>query len=125
MGVNVSVGYDTIIETAYPWLVRIGNHCNIGMRVTIIGHFRGMGNVSTDSCSVDIQDYAFVGPGAIILPNVTIGRGAVVAAGSVVNTSVEPLTLVRGNPARVIARCGVPLSGRTSYQEFVANLIPV
>jgi acetyltransferase-like isoleucine patch superfamily enzyme len=125
MGENVSIGYDSIIETAYPWLVRIGNHCNIGMRVTIIGHFRGMGDISKDSFSVDIQDFVFVGPGAIILPKVTIGRGAVVAAGSVVNSNVEALTLVRGNPARVIAKCGVPLSGRTSYQEFVANLTPV
>jgi acetyltransferase-like isoleucine patch superfamily enzyme len=73
---------------------------------------------------VRIEDNAFVGPGVYILPNVTIGEGAVVAAGSIVNRSVPPQTMVRGNPARVVARCGVPLRGH-SYEEFMRHLEPV
>jgi acetyltransferase-like isoleucine patch superfamily enzyme len=58
------------------------------------------------------------------LPNVTIGIGAVVSAGSVVSRSVPPHTFVRGNPAVPIAHCGVSLAGGTPYEEFVRNLKP-
>jgi maltose O-acetyltransferase len=45
----------------------------------------------------------WIGTGAIILPGVTIGDGAVVGAGSVVTSDVKSGTVVAGNPARVIA----------------------
>src|SRR2546426_4527038 len=45
-------------------------------RSMLIAHFRG-------SVGITIKDQAFIGPGAIVLPDVTIGRGAVVTAGSV------------------------------------------
>ena len=60
----------------------------------------------------------------IILPNVTIGKGSVVTAGSVVNQSVPPGTIVQGNPARPVARCAVPLAWR-SYETFMQNLSPI
>ena len=41
---------------------------------------------------------------AIVLPGVTIGEGAVVAAGAVVTKDVEPWTVIGGNPAKVIKR---------------------
>jgi len=49
-----------------------------------------------------IEDGAWIGAGAIILPGVTVGRRSIVAAGSVVTKDVPPLTIVGGNPARVI-----------------------
>ena len=49
-----------------------------------------------------IQDWAYIGSGSHILPGVTIGEGALVAAGSIVTKSVPPHTVVGGNPARVI-----------------------
>jgi acetyltransferase-like isoleucine patch superfamily enzyme len=125
VGAGASIGYDAIIETAYPWLVAIGSHANIGMRVTIIAHFRGMGTLTTGAHTVRIGDHAFIGPGAIILPNVTIGDGAVVSAGSVVNSSIPPLTLAHGNPAVPVARCGIPLAGDTEYSEFLRQLRPL
>ncbi len=125
IGKNVSIGYDSIVETAYPWLVALGDNVNIGMRVTIIGHFRGMSAEARQHATVRIEKDAFVGPGVLILPNVTIGEGAVVAAGSVVNESVAPYTLVQGNPAKPKARCGVALSRAVTYEEFVARLRPL
>lgn len=51
---------------------------------------------------VVIEPYAFVGVGAIILPDIVIGRGAVVGAGAVVTRYVEPYAVVVGNPARFL-----------------------
>ncbi len=53
---------------------------------------------------ITIEDYAFVGSNATILLGVTLGEGAVVAAGSVVTKSVPPYSIVRGNPAQIIGR---------------------
>lgn len=61
----------------------------------------------------------FLGPGVIVLPNVVIGGGAVVAVGSVVSASV---TMVRRNPDRPTARVGKPPSAEVSFQEFSASL---
>ena len=49
-----------------------------------------------------IKDWAYIGSGSHILPGVTIGEGALVAAGSIVTKSVPPHAVVGGNPARVI-----------------------
>jgi len=51
-----------------------------------------------------IQDDAWIGAGAIILPNVTIGRGVVVGAGAVVTKDVPPYTVVAGVPAKEIKK---------------------
>jgi len=51
---------------------------------------------------VVIGDDAWIGSHAIILPGVTVGRGAVGAAGSVVTKDVAPRTMVAGNPARLV-----------------------
>jgi acetyltransferase-like isoleucine patch superfamily enzyme len=101
----------------------------LGARVTIVAHFRGVTSAdragNDRAVTVRIEDEAFVGPGVIILPNVTIGRGAVVTAGSVVTHSVPPMTMVRGNPAEPIARCGITLAEKNSVKEFYRQLRPV
>lgn len=51
---------------------------------------------------VEIGDYVFIGPRAIILPGVKIGRGAVVAAGAVVTKNVADFEIVAGVPAKKI-----------------------
>ena len=51
---------------------------------------------------VVIEDDAWIGFKSSVLKGVTIGRGAIIAAGSVVTKDVPPFTLVAGNPAKVI-----------------------
>jgi maltose O-acetyltransferase len=49
---------------------------------------------------ISVEDHAFIGTRAMILPGVTVGRGAVVTAGSIVARDVAPMTIVAGVPAR-------------------------
>lgn len=51
---------------------------------------------------VTIEDDVWIGDSCIILPGVTIGRGSIVGAGSVVTKNVEPFSIVGGNPAKLI-----------------------
>jgi acetyltransferase-like isoleucine patch superfamily enzyme len=119
----------TLIETSFPEWVSIGNHVTLGMRTTIIAHVVGLPprqhQKKEKYTSVRIEDEAFVGPGVIILPNVTIARGAVVMAGSVVTCSVHSLTMVQGNPAKPVARCGMALLWDTPIKEFYSKLRPL
>lgn len=124
IGSGCFIGTDVIIETAFPHLVEIGDRVDLGMRTTIVAHQQG--EIADESePSVRIEDDVFIGPGAILLPHVTVGHGAVVNAGSIVTTSVPPLTMVRGNPAEPVARCGVPLGRSTPMREFYRQLRPI
>jgi len=53
---------------------------------------------------VTIGPYCWIGRGVMILPGVTVGEAAVIAAGSVVTKDVEPYAVVGGNPARLIKK---------------------
>lgn len=118
IGKGVSIGYDVILDTSRPQLITLEDGSSIGIRVTIIAHFR-------ETRGVKIEHDAFIGPGAIILPNVTVGHGAVVAAGSVVTRSVPPMTVVQGNPAVPVATCGIPFTPETTTKEFSRRLKPL
>ncbi|TMQ09595.1 MAG: acyltransferase [Deltaproteobacteria bacterium] len=65
---------------------------------------------------VRIEDHAFIGSKAMILPGVTIGRGAVVGAGAVVTRDVAPLHVVVGVPARTIGQRRSEPGYRLDYQ---------
>ena len=119
IGKGVWLGYDVILHTSRPHLITIEDGASLSMRVVVIAHFR-------ETHGVKIEQDAFIGPGAIILPNVTVGRGAVVTAGSVVSQSVPPMTVVQGNPAVPIASCGIPLSSNdVKLKEFSRRLKPL
>src|SRR5438105_15769888 len=72
-----------------------------------------------------IEEYVSHGTGVIVLPNVTIGRGAIVTAGSVVTKSVPPKTMVQGNPARPIATVEIPFGLNVSVKEVAKGLRPI
>jgi acetyltransferase-like isoleucine patch superfamily enzyme len=66
-----------------------------------------------------IEDYAFVGARAMLLPGVTVCQVAVVAAGAVVTHDVEPYTIVGGVPARVIGQRTRELTYVLDYRKFL------
>jgi acetyltransferase-like isoleucine patch superfamily enzyme len=96
--------------------IKIGNRVLLSFNVTILDnnshpldpderhkHFIDpKANVSVDNAPVTIEDDSWIGCNAIILKGVTIGRGSIIAAGSVVTSSVPPFSIVAGNPATVI-----------------------
>jgi acetyltransferase-like isoleucine patch superfamily enzyme len=118
IGRNVWISFNVVLETSYPQLITIDDEAFIGIGVIVIAHFK------ESRRGVRIGKQAFVGPGVIILPDVEIGDGAVVTAGSVVTSSVPPMTVVQGNPAVTIAKCGVPLWPDTPLKEFSRRLKP-
>jgi acetyltransferase-like isoleucine patch superfamily enzyme len=111
---GIGFGTEFIVGTS----IKVGRHVMIANRVLLIGYDghpldpyararheppgpEGIG-------SITVSDYAWIGSGSTIMKGVTIGRGAVVATGSVVRMSVPELTVVSGNPAKVIWQVAPP-----------------
>jgi acetyltransferase-like isoleucine patch superfamily enzyme len=91
-----------------PAYVRLGNNVHL-TGCTLFGHDGAVSmlkqayGLSLDKVGrIDIRDNVFVGHQAIIMPGVTIGPDAIVAAGAVVTRDVPPGSIVGGVPARVI-----------------------
>lgn len=107
---NVQIGEGTIIgdhatlDGRAP--LTIGDHVDVASHVSIYNseHDIHSSDMRPIEESVEIGDYVFIGPRAIILPGVKIGKGAVVAAGAVVTQDVKPKTIVGGVPAKEIGK---------------------
>lgn len=108
---GVTIGDNCLISTrnwsTEPYLITIGNHVQITHCVSM--HTHGGGQVVRVQHpdfdvfgKIIIEDWAYIGAYSQIMPGVTIGEGALVAAGSVVTKSVAPHAVVGGNPARFI-----------------------
>lgn len=107
---NIVIGEDSIIGEGAVLDGRdslvIGNHVDFASEVMVYNcqHDVQSEDFRAVSAPVVIEDYVFVGPRAIILPGVTIGRGAVVAAGAVVTKDVASMSIVGGIPAVEIGK---------------------
>lgn len=90
-----------------PYLITIGNHVQVTHGVSF--HTHGGGNAIRRSVpdfdcfgKIVVEDWVYIGAGSRIMMGVTIGEGAIVAAGSVVTKSVPAHVVVGGNPAKII-----------------------
>ncbi len=107
---KISIGKDSIIgENAVldgRDTLAIGNHVDIASEVMIYNAEHDIDDDSFKATTqpVEIGDYVFIGPRAIILPGVHIGKGAVVGAGAVVTKDVSDFDIVGGVPAKVIGQ---------------------
>jgi len=107
IGANTWFGlYGKIIGGASP--VRIGADCDIGPQVLIctgtheINPGEGRAAGAGRSAPIRIEDGVWIGARATILGGTTLGKGAIVAAGALVNRDIEPGSIVAGVPARVV-----------------------
>jgi acetyltransferase-like isoleucine patch superfamily enzyme len=125
MKINNSIIYG-MFHIRKPWKITIEENTVIGHGVTLDGrngisigrnvnfssevmvwtmqHDYNCPYFSPTGGPVIIGDFAWISVRAIILPNITIGEGAVVAAGAVVTSDVAPYTIVGGVPAKVIGK---------------------
>lgn len=107
---NIKIGEGTIIGYACfidgRDKVEIGDHTDIASEVMIYSqeHDINAEDFAARSEKVKIGNYVFIGPRAIIMPGITIGDGAVVAAGAIVTKDVVPYTIVGGVPAKEIGQ---------------------
>jgi maltose O-acetyltransferase len=120
VGKEVYIGEDLLIidEPFDQAMVRIGDRVAISPRVTLVVSSRPNFSriapyVPVKHGPVIIENDVWLGTGVVILPNITIGEGAVVGANSVVTKDVEPYTIVGGSPARFICKVSVPWIEKT------------
>lgn len=92
------IGLETYIDDVFPELITIEADVVVALRVTILAH----DDASHTVAPVRLCRGCFVGAGAIILPGVSIGEKAVVAAGAVVHRDVPAGATVGGVPAKII-----------------------
>jgi len=105
---NITIGHDTVIgdhcflDGRAP--LTIGHHVGIASQVLIYNdeHDLNSPDYGNSFGPVEIGDYVFIGPRAIILPNIKIGTGAVVAAGAVVTKNIPDYEIWGGVPAKKI-----------------------
>lgn len=109
IGKGVFIDRSVILDGIYPELIRIGDDARLAPGTIVYCHSKA-GKYLRDNflpnvvAGVEICESAFIGLRAVILPGVTIGRGAVVVSGSVVYKSVPDNCVVSGNPAKIIKR---------------------
>jgi maltose O-acetyltransferase len=108
----VELGDDVSVNRGaefYPGLVehariRVGSNVRIApnVRLHAAGHDPEHPDLIEMAADILIQDGAWLGAGCLVLPGVTIGNGAIVAAGAVVTVDVPAGSIVAGVPARII-----------------------
>lgn len=117
IGNNVYIGEDLIIidELKDKGKLTIRDRAALAERVTLIlsskpNFSKIIDYAPTAYGSILIDKDAWLGTGVIVMPNITIGEGAVVGAGSIVTRDVPPYTIVMGSPARPTRKLSIPQS---------------
>lgn len=116
IGRNSRIGRDCTIDARSP--LNIGDNVALSPEVMILAGTHDVNDPTfADSevgpWAVTIEDHVWIGTRAMIMPGVTVGHGAVIAAASVVTKDVPPLTIVAGVPAKPIGKRD---PGATAYE---------
>ena len=115
---TVFISHHASIDTTYRGSVTIHDGCYITRDAKLIAHDHSIYRLrrfeeDNGRGRIVLRENVFVGSGAIILRNVTVGENSIIAAGAVVTKDVPKNVIVGGNPARVI-RQFEPIEGRQS-----------
>jgi maltose O-acetyltransferase len=111
-GWEIEIGDDSSlgINCRVPFDLKVGKDVMMGPDVIIIGENHEFSDLTKPMrlqgyktfCPVRIEDDVWIGARAIILPGITIGRGAIIGAGAVVTRDVPSYAICAGNPARIL-----------------------
>ena|SRR5579872_6475577 len=110
---KVSIGHDVLlnedVKIGGQCGVTIGNYVLIGYNVNLVSENHAYQNYLLPIMQqgyfggpIVIEDDVWIGANAVILPNIKVGKGAIVGANAVVTKNVEPYTIVGGVPAKKI-----------------------
>lgn len=109
IGHHVGIGRNCIIDPI-PSTIKIGNDVLIAANCYIRAGNHGFKDADTpirtqefEAAPIVIEDDVWVGANVTLLKGVTLGRGSIISAGSVVMTDVPPYAIVSGVPARVVS----------------------
>ena len=114
IGRNVFIGFQVLMDGEYPEYIEIEDEASIGPGASIMAHSSGSvfhqryKIYYEQPRKVTIKRGAWIAADAVILPGVTVGEGAIVAAGAVVSRDVPQYTIVAGNPARPVQELQKP-----------------
>lgn len=125
IGKNVWFGLFVFVDEAHPEALTIGDNCTIGIRTSILTHFYWGPRRPVSNGTVVIEDDVFIGPHCLILPNVRIGRGSVIHAGTVVTQNVPPGTFLAMPAAQARGRVTVPLTFEHGHEAFLRGMKPI
>lgn len=101
--------------------IQTGSDVSIGPEATLLtlGHDPQSSGFADRGGKIVIGDRVWIGYRAVVLPGVTIGEGAVVAAGSVVTRDVDAFTIVAGIPARPVGTRTRDLDYQLGYDPWL------
>ena len=122
LGENVWIGQLVYIDDLHPGDLTVGENTTIGLRTSIFTHFYWGPKRPRSNGRVVIGKDVFIGPHCVILPNVTIGDGAVIRAGTVVSRNIPPHTFWGTPPAEELGVAMVSLTTEHSYQSFARGI---
>lgn len=119
IGNNVVINKKVLLDGRGGKLI-IGDTVDIAQESMIwtLEHSVNDSNHAAVGADVEIKDHAWIGARSIILPGVTISRGAVVATGAVVTKNVEEKTIVGGVPAKKIGQRDNQLTYRLNFNPW-------
>ncbi len=121
---GLTIGKNTVINSKCRLDSRgglvIGDNVSISEEVIILtaDHDMDSPNFEGRNKNVIIDDYVWIGTRAMILPGVSIGKGAVIAAGSVVTKNVNEFEVVGGIPAKFIKNRSRDLNYKIEYRRL-------
>lgn len=124
-GRNISIGDNCFINKrtlldGRGGQLSIGNNVDIGQETNIwtLSHDPHDDLHAVFGRDVVIEDYVWIASRVTIMPGVRVGRGAVVAAGSIVTKDVLPMSIVAGAPAKVIGERKSGLKYKLTWQPW-------
>jgi len=119
INIGAEIGEKTMIDmgAVLGGRATVGKSCHIGAGTVLAGVIE-----PPSATPVIIEDDVVIGANAVVLEGVRVGQGAVVAAGAIVISDVEPYTVVGGVPARVLKQLDEKTKSKTEIIDALRNI---